>query len=145
MGGSNIHGEINKLNSIIRILAGTVFLLSSFSKIFDLKNTISFFSQLLSISVTAAIMLFFVVTIIELFISFLLFNLKIKLGNSYKYIIIYLVILSIVTGYFYLNGFQNCGCFGTKFILSPNLTVVKNALIIFLILLIYRNEKRKTS
>lgn len=145
MGVINIFGKINKLSGIIRTLVGMVFLLSCFTKIIDLKNTLYLFSQLLSISVTAAKILLIVVTLVELFIAFLMLNLKIKLGPSYKYIIIYLVILSIVAGYFYLSGYKNCGCFGTNFIFSPNITVIKNALIIFLIFIIYMHEKKKVS
>ncbi len=127
------------IRNYLRYVFSAVFLLSALVKAFDFKETALFFFSLTGFSLVLVKVFLSGLILLEISIAWLVY-LKIY-NNNYIYRLILLLlglclIFSLVL--FVLNA-GNCGCFGTRIISTPVMSISKN---ILLILIFYYMGKR---
>ncbi len=112
---------------------------SALMKLIDLRNTIYFYSAVLGMSYNLTRMLLLMLIAAEF--AFALFIIS---GHITKNVIFYLIasalaVFTIASIIFWVNGASNCGCFGTMFIESPVVSILKN-IVLFIVLIILRRK-----
>lgn len=137
-----------KLELILRVFIGIVFLFSAYSKFISpgLTEIILVDHGIVLTRETAAV-------IVRILIGFeFALGILLILPYSLKTIVIPTAILFLIffTGYLAYTGFilkdvQNCGCFGEMIKMSPVESIMKNIVLIFLLILLFKftNEKKK--
>lgn len=124
--------------TILNILLGLIFIYSAYSKLYPIEPfELTFVELKIANWYTAPFIARFLISI-EFFIGILLLsNLNVKFSSKLAILILlffclYLIAVMILQGN---NG--NCGCFGTRIVMTPLQALIKNSLMIGLLLTIY--------
>jgi hypothetical protein len=133
-----------KKQEIIKNFLVVIFTGSAIAKLWDLKNTMVYFATLLKLEINQVkfVLVFFIVA--ELLFAVLVFCGWLKYNVVY-YVLVSLMLFFICFNLFFLlNGYDNCGCFGTTIITSPLTSLCKNILLIGAIMYLRKRLVVKT-
>ncbi len=129
---------------LIEIVIGLVFIISAVTKLTDFSNTVQFIISITGITFGNVKAGLVVLSLLEfaIGISFL-----IKAWSRYYifYFITMLLFLFILLNiYLMVQGYSNCGCFGTHINSTPVASLIKNTLmILFMVYFYYYPDKQK--
>ncbi len=120
---------------IIKYVMSVLFVFSAFTKIADFNGVAELFSGFFSFGILMVKIFVAVLIITELVVAYLIA--ENFFGKRAVFNVIFLLILffTFISLYFAIEGYDNCGCFGTIIITEPIYSVLKN--VILLLGLIY--------
>ena len=115
---------VNLIKNIVRYTIALLFLISALTKIVDIQNTVTFFTEVFGMEHNLLLVATTILILIELFIVYRLF-----INDDvwvYRLIILMLGLFILISTYFIYQDISNCGCFGTSIESDPVLTIIKN-------------------
>lgn len=132
------------LKRSIEIIIGSTFLVSAITKLTDFNNTVNFIISITGTNYSTVKTGLVFLSLLEIAIG-ISFFVKVWTKSYLFYTITGLLLLFILLNiYLMVQGYSNCGCFGTQIVSSPFASLVKNALIIlFMIYFYYYPGKQK--
>lgn len=145
---NRIHIIVRSLINICRFILSVVFIFSGFVKTIDPKGfaykieeyLIHFHLDELTagyIPLTLSVLL----SVVEFLMGvYLFFGIRKRMTSLV--VLLFMSIMTLLTCYiYYFNPVQDCGCFGDALVLSNGVTFVKNVLLLFGAVFLYRNRK----
>jgi len=129
------------MKELIKYLIATVFLISALAKLVDFKNTIDFFFNVSQLDYSIVKILIVTIILFELVIVFFLVKELYTLNTIYVSIILLLFFFILLNAIFLYLEIENCGCFGTKIITNPLISLIKNMMMIVLLIFLKKNTK----
>lgn len=115
---------------ILKYLLGGLFLFSAIIKLIDYNSTVELFESLLMTNPITTKLFLFLLIIMELIIAYLIIENYIENDFVFKTIVKLISIFLLINIIFAVKGYSNCGCFGSKIISSPIVSLGKNILLL---------------
>ena len=134
--------ERRVMKTLVKYLLALVFILSAVMKLIDFRNTINFYSGVLSISFVLSKTLVIVLIAVELMFSVFTLNKLVKINAVFYLIMAVLILLTAISVWFWAKGINNCGCFGTIIVDKPAVSVIKNVLLFVALIVLRKNTVR---
>lgn len=122
------------IRNFIKYFLSILFLFSAIAKLYDYNSTVELFESLLSIDFQIAKVLLFLIILIESICALLIVTESIQKRFLFQAVVGLISVFIITNIFFAIRGFINCGCFGSKIISSPVISIIKN---IFLLIGFY--------
>ena len=119
---------------VIEIICGIVFVFTGILKLIDLGNTSQYFAFIFELNYSLIQLLLIFLSLLEITIGFSLVVGIWQMSAVYYSIISLLLFFILIDIYFYMMGISNCGCAGTKIIIGPVASGVKNIILIMLLI-----------
>jgi len=130
----------NILYKIISSIIGAVFIFSAFTKLADIKH---FTSIVLQYEINIFVYLIPFLIIAEIFLGVeLFFNLNIKRNTLLSVILLFFLTLIYTYG-FAIKGIEDCGCFSSTLQMSAIFVFIRNIILIFFSILIYKRTEQE--
>lgn len=130
----------NTFYKILSSIIGAIFIFSAFSKLADIKH---FTNIILQYEIDIFVYTIPFLIIAEIFIGVeMFFHLNIK-RNSLLSIILLFFLSLIYTYGFAIKGVEDCGCFGSSLQMSAVFVFIRNVVLIFFSILIYKNTEQE--
>ncbi len=125
------------MKRIIENIIGLIFIVSAFTKLYDFTNTINLIESITGFGFNIIKFGLIFLSLFEIAIG-ISFFVKVWTKSYIFYAITVLLLLFILINiYLMVQGYSNCGCFGTQIISSPFASLVKNALMILFMMYFY--------
>ncbi len=124
--------------TILNILLGLIFIYSAYSKLYPIEPfELTFVELKIANWYTAPFIARFLISV-ELFIGIMLLsNLHVKFSSKLAILILLFFCLYLIAVMVFQGNNGNCGCFGTRIVMTPLQALIKNSLMIGLLLIIY--------
>jgi hypothetical protein len=128
------------ISYMLKLLFVLIFLVSAVSKMLSFNDTLVYFAGSLKISLPILSILLSILIIFELVIPVIVwikgYHSKMVFGS----ILFLLFTFLIANSLFFVQGLENCGCYGTSIKSSPIVGIIKT--VILMIILTYLRKNR---
>jgi len=132
MDGSLFPGVFTMMIYFSNYLLVVTFLSSAFGKIAGFDDTLFYFVRIMKISFALLSSLLVILIIIEFLIPVLVCTNNLQSMVIYILIQILLIAFLITKILFFIQGIDNCGCFGSSFKSHPIIGVIKTVVLIMI-------------
>ncbi|GIV26813.1 MAG: protein tlpB [Bacteroidia bacterium] len=128
----------HSLLTFLNIILGLIFIYSAYSKLYPIEPfELTFVELKIANWYTAPFIARFLISV-EFFIGLMLIsNLKVKFSSKLAIAVLFLFCIYLTAILMFQGNTGNCGCFGTRIIMTPLQALIKNILMIGLLLVIY--------